>query len=94
MFPGVEIKNEQALKLLEPMDFQQGQIKLGAGGVKLDIPAKYYFLGTADAQRTLVDIWDCPGGCLWPRSLGPKSSIVLGASASKASLITQTLRRR
>ena len=60
MFPGVEIKNEQALKLLEPMDFQQGQIKLGAGGVKLDIPAKYYFLGTADAQRTLVDIWGNP----------------------------------
>ena len=60
MFPSVDIKNDEARKILEPMDFQQGVIKLGAGGVRLDVPAKYYFLGPADARRALVDIWGNP----------------------------------
>ena len=60
MFPGVEIKNADAKTLLETMQFQQGVVELGAGGVKLDIPPKYYFLGPADARRVLVDIWSNP----------------------------------
>ena len=62
MFPGNEVKNEKALQLLEPMNFQQGEVKVGAGGVTLDVPAKYYFLGPADARRVLVDVWGNPPG--------------------------------
>ena len=61
-FPGVEIKNENAKKLLETMNFQQGVVSIGAGGVKLDVPPKYYFLGPADARRVIVDIWGNPPG--------------------------------
>ena len=60
MFPGAEVKAEAARTLLEAMDFQQGSVKIGAGGVTLDIPPKYYFLGPADARRALVDIWGNP----------------------------------
>ncbi len=60
LFPGVEIKNAEARKLLESMNFQQGIVPLGGGGVKLDVPPKYYFLGAADAKRVLVEIWNNP----------------------------------
>ena len=60
MFPGVDLKSEAAQKIVEPMDYQQGAVKLGAGGVTLDVPPKYYFLGPADARRTLVDVWGNP----------------------------------
>ena len=62
MFPGVEIKNEKMLQLLEQMDFQQGIVKVGAGGVVLDVPPKFYYLSPADARRVLVDIWRNPPG--------------------------------
>lgn len=60
MFPGVEIKNEKARQLLEPMNFQQGQVKVGAGGVTLDVPPKYYFLGPTEARQVLVNVWGNP----------------------------------
>jgi uncharacterized membrane-anchored protein len=62
MFPGAEISNEKARALVEGMNYQQGVVTLGAGGVKLDVPPKYYFLGPADAKRTLTEIWGNPPG--------------------------------
>jgi uncharacterized membrane-anchored protein len=62
MFPGTEISNEKARALVEGMNYQQGVVALGAGGVKLDVPSKYYFLGPADAKRTLTEIWGNPPG--------------------------------
>jgi uncharacterized membrane-anchored protein len=62
MFPGAEISNEKARALVEGMNYQQGVVALGAGGVKLDVPSKYYFLGPADAKRTLTEIWGNPPG--------------------------------
>ena len=60
MFPGTEIKNEQARAIVEAMDYQQGIVALGAGGVKLDVSPKYYVLGSADAKRVLTEIWGNP----------------------------------
>lgn len=62
MFPSADVKNEEAIKLLDQMDFKQGTVKLGAGGVVLDVAPKYYFLGPEDARRVLVDIWGNPPG--------------------------------
>ena len=60
MFPGVELKTEAQRKAVEGMDFQQGVVKLGAGGVKFDVPPKFYFLGPADARKVLLEIWGNP----------------------------------
>ncbi len=60
MFPGTEIKNDKARELVESMDYQQGPVALGVGGVKLDVPPKYYFLGPGEARKTLTEIWGNP----------------------------------
>jgi uncharacterized membrane-anchored protein len=60
MFPGADIKNEQARAIVEAMDYQQGVVSLGSGGVKLDVPPKYYVLGPVDAQRVLTGVWGNP----------------------------------
>jgi uncharacterized membrane-anchored protein len=74
MFPGAEIKNETAKAIVEAMDYQQGVVPLGAGGVKLDVPPKFYVLGPVDAKRVLVEVWGNP-----PNSANGVLGIILPA---------------
>ncbi len=59
MFPDVRL-NEGGQKFVEALDYKQGRIPLGVGGVDLNVPARFYFLGTSDARRVLVEAWGNP----------------------------------
>lgn len=46
----------------ESLDRQTGTIVLGDGLATLAVPEDFYFLGSEDAERVLVDIWGNPPG--------------------------------
>jgi uncharacterized membrane-anchored protein len=46
----------------ESLDRRQGAIELPNGVATLQVPDSFYYLGPADAEKVLVDVWENPPG--------------------------------
>ncbi len=53
---------QEAMDILEKMDFKRGTITLPGGEARLEVPEGYYYLDVADSRTVLVDIWGNPNG--------------------------------
>jgi uncharacterized membrane-anchored protein len=64
--PALTVEEQQDLASMqafwEALDRQTGTITLGDDLVTLTVPEEFYFLGAADAERVLVEIWGNPPG--------------------------------
>jgi uncharacterized membrane-anchored protein len=60
MFPGLTYDNPKAKALVEALDYRDGTIALGSAGVRLNVPSGFYFLGSEDARRVIVEAWGNP----------------------------------
>lgn len=50
----------QATQLIQSLKYQQGEVDLEGGLAKLNVPKEFQFLGKADAEKVLVDLWRNP----------------------------------
>jgi len=63
MFPQhADMEAGGARDFLESLDYKQGHVELRGGFAAIDVPEGYYYLGTKDAERVLVDAWGNPPG--------------------------------
>lgn len=53
---------KQAKALWDSLDRRQGEIKLPNDIATLDVPENFYYLGPADAEKVLVEVWGNPPG--------------------------------
>jgi uncharacterized membrane-anchored protein len=66
-----------AKKLVDGLNYQQGEITLGGGVAKLTVPAEFRYLNPKDTDTVLIKIWGNPPGeestlgMLVPASTGP-----------------------
>ena len=60
MFPGRTYEHQEAQKFVESLDYGDGAIALGTGGVQLNVPRGFYFLSAEHARRVIVDAWSNP----------------------------------
>jgi uncharacterized membrane-anchored protein len=64
--PELTVEEQQDLASMqafwEALDRQTGTITLGDDLVTLTVPEEFYFLGAADAEKVLVEIWGNPPG--------------------------------
>jgi uncharacterized membrane-anchored protein len=60
MFPGRSYDDPKAKELSEALDYRDGAVALGSAGVRLSVPAGFYFLGSEDARRVIVEAWGNP----------------------------------
>jgi len=60
MFPGRTFEHPEAQKFVESLDYKDGTIGLGTGGVQLNVPRGFYFLSAENARRVIVDAWSNP----------------------------------
>ena len=51
-----------AKTLWQSLDRKQGEIKLLNGVATLNVPEEFYYLGPADAEKVLVEVWGNPPG--------------------------------
>ena len=89
VFPGRTLENAEAQAFVKGLDYQQGEIKLGAAKATLSVPASFYFLGAADAKKVLVDQWGNPPssaegilGMLFPATMTPMDADSWGATVT------------
>jgi len=59
-FPGRTYQHQEAQKFVESLDYKDGTIALGTGGVQLNVPRGFYFLSAEHARRVIVDAWNNP----------------------------------
>ena len=59
-FPGRTYQHPEAQKFVEGLDYKDGTIALGTGGVQLNVPRGFYFLSAEHARRVIVDAWNNP----------------------------------
>jgi uncharacterized membrane-anchored protein len=59
-FPGRSFEHPEAQKFVESLDYRDGTIALGTGGVQLNVPGGFYFLSAEHARRVIVDAWNNP----------------------------------
>src|SRR5262245_7457652 len=59
-FPGRTFEHPEAQKFVESLDYKDGTIALGTGGVQLNVPRGFYFLSGEHARRVIVDAWNNP----------------------------------
>jgi len=62
--------------ILESLNPQTGDIKLSGNLATLHVPDNFYFLGSDDAEKVLVDLWGNPPGqdvlgMLFPQEYSP-----------------------
>src|SRR5262245_14947419 len=60
LFPGRTYPDQEAHKFVEGLDYRDGAIALGTGGVKLNVPGGFYFLSAEHARRVIVEAWRNP----------------------------------
>lgn len=60
MFPGLTYDKPEVQKFLESLDYQDGVIPLGVGGVQINVPKGFYCLSASDAKRVIVEAWENP----------------------------------
>jgi uncharacterized membrane-anchored protein len=60
LFPGRTYQDQQAQQFVESLDYRDGDVPLGTGGVQLKVPSGFYFLSAQDARRVIVDAWRNP----------------------------------
>ncbi len=54
------VSHDEALKIVNRLKFQQGEVTIGGGLAKLQVPADFNFLGQDDARTLLVRLWHNP----------------------------------
>jgi uncharacterized membrane-anchored protein len=59
-FPGRSYAEPKAQQFVESLDYQDGLIPLGAGGVTLNVPNGFYFLSATHSQRVITEAWGNP----------------------------------
>lgn len=59
-FPGRSFEHQEAQSFVESLDYKEGTIGLGTGGVELNVPRGFYFLSAEHARRVIVDAWNNP----------------------------------
>ncbi len=57
---GAVKSRDEAEALISTLQFKEGQINLGNGLATLNVPAGFRFLGGADAQKIIVQLWGNP----------------------------------
>jgi uncharacterized membrane-anchored protein len=67
---------DEGRKVVEPLDFKQGDVSLADGHAKLSVPKGYFFLDPASATQFLTRIWRNPNadgilGLLVPAGKSP-----------------------
>ena len=62
LFPNAKFENPKATELAEGFDYQQGPVSLLGLGIKMAVPADYYFFGETDSRRMLTEVWGNPPG--------------------------------
>jgi uncharacterized membrane-anchored protein len=72
----VHLSREQKEALVSALQWQTGTITLKDGLAKIDLKDGFRFLGAADAQKVLHQVWDNPEdptvlGLLFPKDQGP-----------------------
>lgn len=60
MFPGKTYQTPEENNFVQSLDYKEGKIALGAGGVQLNVPKNFYYLSPEDTKRVLVDAWGNP----------------------------------
>lgn len=60
MFPGRTYENEKAQAFVQGLDYQQGPIALGAGGVQLQVPQTFYFISREHSRQIITEVWGNP----------------------------------
>lgn len=60
MFPGRTYQDQDVQKFVESLDYQDGAVALGTGGVRLNVPAGFYLLSASDARRVIIEAWRNP----------------------------------
>lgn len=65
-----------ATELWESIEIQTGEVKLDSASAALNVPDKFYFINSTDAEKVLVDIWGNPPGqnvlgMLFPAEMTP-----------------------
>jgi uncharacterized membrane-anchored protein len=60
MFPGRAYQNPQAQQFVEGLDYKDGTIALGVGGVQLSVPQGFYYLSAEHARRVITEAWNNP----------------------------------
>jgi uncharacterized membrane-anchored protein len=58
--PGAQLRHPKAKELVEALDYRDGAIALGSAAVRLNVPSGFYFLGSEDARRVIVEAWGNP----------------------------------
>lgn len=53
---------DEARRIWESLEPQSGTIELPGGFATLNVPDEFYYLGPADAETVLVDVWGNPPG--------------------------------
>ncbi len=51
MFPGRKYENPQAQQFVESLDYKDGMIALGVGGVQLKVPQGFYYLSAEHSRH-------------------------------------------
>lgn len=70
-----------AQKIVDGLHFQQGEVKLGDGFARVQVPDDFRFLGPDDAQTVLTKLWgnppakEKPLGLLMPAGVSPLSRL-------------------
>jgi uncharacterized membrane-anchored protein len=59
-FPGRTFEQPKAQQFVESLDYQDGLIPLGAGGVTLNVPQGFYYLSAPHARRVITEAWGNP----------------------------------
>lgn len=60
MFPGRTYENPRGQQFVESLDYQDGVIALGVGGVQLRIPRGFYYLSAEHSRRVITEAWGNP----------------------------------
>jgi uncharacterized membrane-anchored protein len=60
MFPGRKYENPQAQQFVESLDYKDGLVALGVGGVQLKVPQGFYYLSAEHSRRVLTEAWGNP----------------------------------
>jgi len=62
-FPNAQPYADPAvMAFLRSLDYKRGEVSIPGGQVELDVPDGYYYLGPADADKVLIDLWGNPKG--------------------------------
>lgn len=78
LFPDRTLPSAKANDFVAGIDFQQGEVKVSGVGLRMRVGPEFYFLGSNDARKVLVEAWGNPPdsaehvlGMIMPRDKTP-----------------------